>query len=112
MKYVKGSALQARQFKSLEEQNGHLAQWERTIADTRIHGTTKRQVKWLFEQAERSALAPIPKERFACFHEGRRKVNRDGHVEVAKANYSTPPEYLGRTVWLRWDARLVRIFNQ
>jgi transposase len=112
VKYVKGSALQARQFKSLEEQNGHLAQWERTIADTRIHGTTKRQVKWLFEQAERSALAPIPKERFACFHEGKRKVNRDGHVEVAKAYYSTPPEYLGRTVWVRWDARLVRIFNQ
>jgi hypothetical protein len=22
-----------------------------------------------------------------------------------------PPEYLGRTVWVRWDARLVRIFN-
>jgi hypothetical protein len=40
-----------------------------------------------------------------------RKVNRDGHVEVAKAYYSLPPEYLGRTVWVRWDARLVRIFN-
>jgi hypothetical protein len=38
-------------------------------------------------------------------------VNRDGHVEVAKAYYSAPPEYLGREVWVRWDARLVRIFN-
>jgi hypothetical protein len=38
-------------------------------------------------------------------------VNRDGHVEVAKAYYSAPPEYLGREVWARWDARLVRIFN-
>ena len=41
-----------------------------------------------------------------------RKVNRDGHVEVAKAYYSVPPEYLGRTVWVRWDTRLVRIFNR
>jgi hypothetical protein len=32
-------------------------------------------------------------------------------VEVAKAYYSAPPEYLGREVWVRWDARLVRLFN-
>src|SRR4029079_1045410 len=80
-------------------------------ADTRIHGTTKRQVSWLVEQSERAALLPLPQERFPCFHEARRKVNRDGHVEVAKAYYSVPPEYLGREVWVRWDARLVRIFN-
>ena len=33
-------------------------------------------------------------------------------MEVAKAYYSVPPEHLGRTVWARWDARIVRIFNQ
>jgi transposase len=110
VKYVKNNALKARTFTSLEEENRGLADWERTVADTRIHGTTKRQVRLLFEQ-ERSALLPLPLERFACFHEGKRKVNRDGHVEVAKAYYSAPPEYLGREVWVRWDARLVRIFN-
>jgi transposase len=111
VKYAKNNALKARQFASLEEQNRCLADWERTVADTRVHGTTKRQVKLIFEQAERAALLPLPLERFACFHEGKRKVNRDGHVEVAKAYYSAPPEYLGREVWVRWDARLVRIFN-
>jgi hypothetical protein len=54
---------------------------------------------------------PLPLERFACFREAQRKANRDGHVEAAKAYNSMPPEYLGRTVWVRWDARLVRIFN-
>jgi hypothetical protein len=88
-----------------------LADRERTVADTRVHGTTKRQVKLIFEQTERAALLPLPLERFACFYEGKRKVNRDRHVEVAKAYYSAPPEYLGREVWVRWDARLVRIFN-
>ena len=42
---------------------------------------------------------------------GKRIVHRDGHVEVAKAYYSVPPEYLGHTLWVRWDLRLVRIFN-
>ena len=112
VKYVKNNALKARIFPSLEEQNRFLADWERTIADTRIHGTTKKQVDKLFREVERAALQRLPQERFPFFHEAQRKVNRDGHVEVAKAYYSAPPEYLGRTVWARWDARLVRIFNQ
>jgi transposase len=110
--YVKGNSLKGRQFDSLQAENLHLAQWEATIADKRIHGTTKRQVARLFEEAERSALLPLPVERFPFFHEAERKVSRDGHVEVAKAYYSVPPEYLGRMVWVRWDQRMVRIFNQ
>ena len=39
-------------------------------------------------------------------------MHRDGHVEVDKAYYSVPPEYLGFRVWVRWDSRLVRIFDQ
>jgi transposase InsO family protein len=110
VKYVKNNALKGRTFASLSAQQDHLQHWEATVADTRIHGTTKQQVAKLFE-AERAALLPLPVESFANFHEGQRKVNRDGHVEVAKAYYSAPPEYLGRSVWVRWDARLVRIFN-
>ena len=82
------------------------------MADTRIHGTTKQQVKKVFEEVERAALCPLPLERFPFFHEGQRTVSRDGHVEVAKSYYSVPPEYLTRSVWVRWDSRLVRIFNQ
>lgn len=32
-------------------------------------------------------------------------------MEVDKAYYSVPPEYVGTDVWVRWDGRLVRIFN-
>ena len=60
---------------------------------------------------ERPALQPLPGERFPCFQEVQRLVHRDGHVEVDKAYYSVPPEYLARRVWVRWDSRLVRVFN-
>jgi transposase len=112
IRFVKDNGLKARTFGSLEEQNDHLARWELTVADKRLHGTIRRQVGEVFATIERAALGPLPIERFAFFHEGRRIVSRDGHVEVAKAYYSVPPEYLGRTVWVRWDARLVRVFNQ
>jgi hypothetical protein len=61
---------------------------------------------------ERGALQRLPLERFPCFCEGGRRVHRDGHVEVDKAYYTVPPEYLGRPVWVRWDSRLVRIFSE
>jgi transposase len=109
--YVKGNALKGRTFPSALAQNQFLWDWEATVADTRIHGTTRQQVGKRFAEVERPALLPLPVERFAFFHEAQRSVNRDGHIEVAKAYYSAPPEYLGRRVWVRWDARLVRIFN-
>jgi hypothetical protein len=109
--YVKGNALKGRTFASIAAQNEFLQEWERTVADTRVHGTTRRQVGKFFAEVERPALLPLPAGRFPCFSEGRRTVNRDGHVEVERAYYSAPPEYLGRQVWARWDGRTVRLFN-
>ncbi|HJT79045.1 MAG TPA: IS21 family transposase, partial [Gemmataceae bacterium] len=110
--YVQENALKGRVFGSLAEQNRYLLEWEQAVADTRVHGTTRRQVGPLFREVERAALRPLPPERFPCFCEGRRKVHRDGHVEVERAYYSVPPEHLGRWVWARWDSRLVRIFTE
>jgi len=110
VKYAKNNGLKGHTFKSLAEQNEHLLHWEETVADTRIHGTTKKQVRKQFE-AEQSTLQTLPRDRFAMFHESRRTVSRDGHLEVDKAFYSAPPEYIGRRVWVRWDARLIRVFN-
>jgi transposase len=110
--YVQDNGLKGRRFASLEEQNLFLTNWEETIADQRLHGTTRRQVGPLFAEVERATLQPLPVDHFACFQEAQRTVHRDGHVEVARAYYSVPPEYLGRRVWVRWDGRLVRVFNQ
>jgi transposase len=109
--YVKNNALKGRVFQSLAEENRFLLGWEETVADTRIHGTTKRQVGRMFQESERVALLPLPADRFPFFHEAYRAVHRDGHLEVDKAYYSAPPEYVARRLWVRWDARLVRIFN-
>jgi transposase len=111
IKYVKNNALKGRSFVSLVEHNQFLAHWECQVADTRIHGTTKKQVGRHFREVEQAALLPLARERFPFYHEGQRKVNRDGHIEVAKAYYSVPPEYLGHLVWVRWDSRMVRLYN-
>jgi Mu transposase, C-terminal domain len=110
--YVQENALKGHTFTSLNEQNAHLSRWEAETADTRVHGTTRQLVGHRFVEVEKAALLPLPRERFANFQEAQRRVHWDGHVEVAKAYYSAPPEYVGETVWARWDGRLVRIFNE
>lgn len=111
VKYVKENGLAGRKFSSLAEVNLALTHWEKTVADVRIHGTTKRQVAQLFAE-EKPSLQPLPSSVFACFREGPRTVHRDGHVEVERAFYHVPPEYLRQDVWVRFDRREVRIFTK
>jgi len=109
--YVRNNALKGRRFKMLAEENLHLQRWESGVADKRIHGTTCKQVAACFE-LERPHLQPLPPSLFPCYQEARRNVHRDSYVEVQKSYYEAPPEYIGRQVWVRWDSRCVRIYNE
>ena len=111
VKYAQNNAVKGRTFESLRAQNLFLADWEKNVADTRIHGTTRRQVGKIFEEVERPALQPLPASLFPVFEEARRTVHRDGYVEFKKAYYSAPPEYVGRQVWVRQETRLLRLYN-
>ena len=112
VKYAQNNALKGRSFESLAAQNLFLSDWERTVADTRIHGTTRQQVGKIFQRIECSRLMPLPPSLFPAFEEAQRSVHRDGYIELQKAYYSVPPEYVGRQVWVRWESKLVRVFNQ
>lgn len=108
--YVQENALKGRRFGSLREQNEFLRYWENNIADKRIHGTTKRQVARMFEE-EKPFLQPLPASLYEVFAEVKRKVHRDGHVEVKGAYYSVPAEYVRREIWVRYTNTMVRMYN-
>ena len=108
--YVRQNGLKGHRFGSLAQENLFLSQWEEKIADQRIHGTTRKQVAACFEE-ERPHLQPLPPSLFPAYQEARRSVHQDGYVAVAKAYYEVAPEYIGQQVWVRWDSRCVRIFN-
>ena len=57
-------------------------------------------------------MLPLPASLFPSFEEAQRCVHRDGYIELHRTYYSVPPEYVGRQVWVRWEAKLVRVFNQ
>ena len=109
--YAQENGLKGRSFESLGAQNIFLGEWEQNVADTRIHGTIRQQVGTLFRTAEQPVLLALPASLFPSYKEGKRGVHLDGYVEFDKAYYSAPPEYVGREVWVRGEARLVRLFN-
>jgi len=108
--YAKGTPLKGMRFESLEEAQVYIDRWTERWADTRIHGTTKRQVLGMFLE-EQPHLLPLPLEPFRYYDYGKRVVHLDGCVEVQGAYYSTPPGWIGHTVHVQWDALHVRVLD-
>jgi transposase len=108
--HAKNTPLKGLRFETLAEAQSHLDRWERQWADTRIHGTTKRQVAAMFAE-EQPELRALPIEPFRFYQFGERRVNLDGCVEVEAAYYSAPPGWIGRRVKVQWDGRIVRVLD-
>ena len=108
--HAKRTPLRGLRFESLETAQTYLDRWEAHWADTRIHGTTKRQVVAMFIE-ERPALGALPLEPFRYYHFGVRTVHLDGCVEVEAAYYGVPPGWIGRRVDVQWNDLFVRLLD-
>jgi transposase len=108
--HAKKTPLKGKRFESLEEAQVYLDHWEEHWADTRIHGTTKRQVAAMFTE-EKPFLQPLPLEPFRYYQYGTRTVHLDGCVEVEAAYYGAPPGWIGRKVLVQWDGLFVRLLD-
>jgi transposase len=108
--HTQRTALKGLRFESLEDAQRHLDHWDERWADTRIHGTTKRQVAAMFAE-EKPHLLPLPVEPFRYYRYGKRTVHLDGHVEIDGAYYSAPPGTIGHVLLVQWDEHRVRMLR-
>ena len=108
--HAQKTPLKGQRFESLEEAQAYLDHWETRWADTRIHGTTKRQVAAMFAE-EKPHLQPLPLEPFRSYQYGERTVHLDGCVEVEAAYYGAPPGWIGRRVQVQWYTFQVRLID-
>ena len=105
------AALKGLRFETLAEAQAYLDRWDARWADTRIHGTTKRQVAAMFAE-ERPALRPLPVEPFRYYRFGTRTVHLDGCVEVEYAYYAAAARAgSAATVAVQWDGVHVRLLH-
>ena len=108
--HTQKTPLKGQRFDSLEAAQAYLDNWDAKWADTRIHGTTKRQVAAMFAE-EKPHLLPLPAEPFRYYRFGQRGVHLDGHLEVEAAYYSVPPGHIGKRLFVQWDELCVRILE-
>ncbi|MBC7794384.1 MAG: ISNCY family transposase [Clostridia bacterium] len=102
--------LKGLRFETLDAAQACLDRWETKCADTRIHGTIKRQVAEMFAK-ERPHLQSLPLELFRYCSHGVRSVLFDGCVEVQAAYYSALPALIAQQVSVQWDDACVQLSN-
>ena len=111
VKYVRRNLWPTVRFSDDAEMNRQGMGWCETVANERVHGTTRRRPKALLVKErthmlalpERSGLAPYPRED--------RKVGRDGYVHWNGAWYGVPWSWAGRIVQVGLGAGMVEVWS-
>ena len=110
VQYLRESFFRGETFVDLAHVQREAVRWCVEIAGARVHGTTRRRPLAVFEDEEKAALRPLERPRFDPPTWAECKVHGDHHVQFQKALYSVPTRHVGKAVWVRGDAKLVRIF--
>jgi hypothetical protein len=109
--FVRESWFDGETFTSLDEARKSAEHWCREIAGTRVHGTTRKVPREVFESLERPTMRPAPDALYDVpLYIDEAKVHPDHHIEVARALYSVPNLYLRKRVRVRADRKLVKIY--
>lgn len=96
--YVKNNCFKGRDFKDIYEATSFCKEWLNTIANVRIHGTTKKVPKDVFETVEKQALQALPTEDYTTSKLSKAKVNSNCHISYQNNYYSVPYSYIGQVV--------------
>lgn len=108
--FVRESWFQGEHFADIQDARTSAEHWCREVAGGRVHGTTRRVPREHYEQDERAHMQAPPTAPFDVPVWTDSKVHEDHHIQVARALYSLPTIYIGRSVRVRADRSLVRIY--
>jgi transposase len=111
VQYVRGNFFAGEHFTGLCDAQAASEAWCRQMAGMRIHGTTCARPAEVFAEHEAGVLLPLSLPYDVPVFT-RVKVHRDFHVEVGRALYSAPKEYLGCHLDARADSALVKLFHR
>jgi len=112
IKYVKRNFFLGRTFKDSDDVDRQLRNWMDSTSNQRLHGTTRKIPREVFEHEEKNHLKGLPEEEFNMLSVGVRKVYHDCHIFVNYNYYSVPFEYIGKEVDIEVGKDLLRVHHQ
>ena len=107
---MKRSFLAGRSAASLEDLNVQVADWVRTVADVRIHGTVHEQPAERFLREELSPVASQPPYALQTF--AMRKVAADCLISFEASRYSVPWRYVRQLVDVQVEGERLKVYHQ
>jgi hypothetical protein len=110
VQYVRGNLWAGEEFVDLADAQARARAWCAEVAGQRIHGTIQARPVQVFAEREAGMLLPVPATYDVPVFKTC-KVHRDYHLEIGKALYSIPKEYIGQYVDVRADSALVKVFH-
>lgn len=96
--YIKSGFLAGREPCCPEALGPALADWTANVANVRVHGTTGKRPRDVFEQVERGALSPLPAGPHDCSVAEVRVADSRFRVTVDDNRYSVPSASASRKV--------------
>jgi transposase len=109
--YIKKNFLAGLELGDFAALNPAARQWLDTVANVRIHGSTKRSPVELF-QAEKSRLKPLPTQPYDVGVLRPVRASRQFRVTVDTNTYSVPAEYAGATLTLKLYPDHLCVYHQ
>jgi transposase len=109
-RYVREDFFLARSFRDLDDLNAQFEAWRTTVANARVHATTRRVVAEHFAE-ERPALIAHPAVPYSAVLTIERRVSREGMVSVGGNLYSVPDVTRKRVLDVQNHPQEVRIFE-
>ncbi len=108
--YLKGNFFAGENFLSREDCQERAVDWCTNVAGLRIHGTIRQKPIDVFNEAEKVRLSPYDGTRYDTPYWANPVVHPDHHISFKKSLYSLPTKYIGKSVDVRGDSALVRIY--
>jgi transposase len=109
--YLEHDFLRGRAFASWDDLNAQCRQWLDTVANVRVHGTTRRRIDEAYAE-EQPCLITLPAVAFPAERRETRTVQKDGYIPI-DGSYYPVPDHLAEehAVSVRIDPLHVTILN-
>jgi transposase len=108
--YLEEDFLRARTFASWDDLRRQVRQWLDTVANVRVHGTTRRRVDEAYAE-EQPCLIALPSVPYPAARHETRTVQQDGAIPIDGSYYPVPGQRPGQQVSVRIDPVRVDILD-
>lgn len=109
-RYIREDFFLAGAFRNLDDLNTQLRHWLDTVANARVHATTRRVVNDAFAE-EKPLLKPLPLAPYRAVLKLERRVSHEGMVSIGGNLYSVPDTTRRRVLDVQVFADEIRIFE-